>query len=108
MKYDLINRAELPTVRIEIPKRLDDETCRIIEGIVKAVLAAIDSAPSIDAEPVKHGIWEPDWLRFECSLCHKWFKLDFDYSETPTASMNYCPNCGARMDGDVNEQKKAD
>lgn len=94
MKYDLINRAELPTVRIEIPKRLDDETCRIIEGIVKAVRAAIDSAPAIDAEPVKHGIWEPDPYAFLCSKCHKWLEV-----REATASMNYCPHCGAKMDG---------
>ncbi len=58
------------------------------------------TAPTVDAQEVRHGIWEPAWLRFECSLCHKWFKLDFDYSDTPTANMNYCPHCGARMDGE--------
>lgn len=51
-------------------------------------------------EFVRHGIWEPDPYRFVCSECHKWFKLDFNYDDVPTAHMNYCPNCGARMDGE--------
>jgi Zn finger protein HypA/HybF involved in hydrogenase expression len=45
-----------------------------------------------DVVEVKHGEWisecEP---HYECSECHHWFHL-YQY-------MNYCPNCGARMDG---------
>lgn len=52
MKGDLIDRAALSTVRIEIPKKLDDETCRIIEGILKAFKSVIDSAPAVDAVEV--------------------------------------------------------
>lgn len=52
MNRDLIDRAELPTVRIEIPKRLDDETCRIISGLVEAFQTVIKSAPTIDAVEV--------------------------------------------------------
>lgn len=52
MNRDLIDRAELPTVRIEIPKRLDDETCRIISGLVEAFQTVIKSAPTVDAVEV--------------------------------------------------------
>ena len=46
-----------------------------------------------DVEPVKHGHWiECNYgLTFECSEC----KYPTEYSLT-----DYCPNCGAKMDGD--------
>ncbi len=99
MRYDLINRADLPTVRIEIPKRLDDETIGIVEGLVKAFKAVIDSAPAVDAEPVRHGRWfikvNAIDRTFTCNKCRKWI------IPTTNALMNYCPNCGAKMDAEV-------
>ena len=64
------------------------------------VIADIDEAPTIDAEPVKHGVWiEHKWaeenegiliFNYECTVCHAWIR---DKS-------NFCPNCGAKMDGE--------
>ena len=58
----------------------------------------IRNAPTIDAEPVKHGEWIPissnkKWIDVsKCSVCGKQYLLyPIDY--------NYCPQCGARMDG---------
>ena len=52
--------------------------------------------PSADVVEVKHGEWisecEP---HYECSECHHWFHL-YQF-------MNYCPNCGAKMDGEREE-----
>jgi hypothetical protein len=56
----------------------------------------IDEAPTIDAEPVRHGKWIPIMglnrqnEKFICSECI----CQFDYK------FNFCPNCGARMDED--------
>ena len=36
---------------------------------------------------------------FECSVCH-WCCTDTYYGDT--ADYNYCPHCGAKMDGDGN------
>ena len=55
-------------------------------------------APRVDAVEVVHGRWTHDnpWLYgFECNQCGKWI-----LPEDGTADMNYCPNCGAKMDGD--------
>ena len=55
----------------------------------------LQEAPTIEAEPVRHGRWEthsdrPDSLI--CSVC----KCGFDmWKHDPH---NYCPNCGAKMD----------
>ena len=54
----------------------------------------IDNAPTIEAEPVKHGRWEGDG---QCSVC-KDYPLA-RYMRNP----NYCPNCGAKMEEDANE-----
>lgn len=59
----------------------------------------IRNAPTIDAEPVRHGSWTPieegaNGHLMECSLCKSWIFHNFDY-----ASM-YCPDCGAKMDGE--------
>ena len=57
----------------------------------------IEELPAADVELVKHGRWEtnsdrPDSLI--CSIC----KCGFDmWKHDPH---NYCPNCGAKMDGE--------
>ena len=59
----------------------------------------ISEAPTIDAMLVRHGQWKttsnrPDTLI--CSIC----KCGFDmWKHDPH---NFCPNCGAKMDGDEN------
>ena len=57
--------------------------------------------PAADVAPVRHGQWEtisdrPDSLI--CSVC----KCGFDmWKHDPH---NYCPNCGAKMDGGDNNE----
>lgn len=56
-------------------------------------LDMIDDAPTVDAEPVRHGRWtEPYrndiWDCYECSCC----------GEKYDRTWNYCPRCGAKMD----------
>ena len=63
------------------------------------VLARVKTMLDIDAVPVAHGRWDKpvehglpyaaNHLGVVCSYCCKW--SDNDY--------NYCPNCGAKMDG---------
>lgn len=55
----------------------------------------IDEIPSANVALVRHGHWiECNYgLTFECSEC----KYPTEYNLT-----DYCPNCGARMDGDKN------
>ena len=64
------------------------------------ILAEVEYMPTVDAEPVRHGRWidtEPEYCdcyaknAHVCSKCHDFYTLDWKY-------MNYCPNCGAKMD----------
>ena len=58
--------------------------------------AWLDEAPTVDAKPVVHGWWYDDYNdpRFICSECRAWFLV-----ANADGDMNYCPNCGAKMDG---------
>lgn len=58
----------------------------------------IDNAPTIEAEPVKHGEWKyynytdlnnPYCGYYECTVC----------KQHEHTKHKYCPNCGAKMDG---------
>ena len=55
----------------------------------------IDDAPTIDAEPVRHGKWIFESIRghavMTCSECCK-------VQDGQTLCFTYCPNCGSRMD----------
>lgn len=58
----------------------------------------IAELPAVDAAPVVHGYWInhiddlfPEDSMIECSECHEYTHLLPDD--------NYCPNCGAKMDG---------
>lgn len=73
--------------------------CEHLSG--EEILKPVKSA---DVQPVKHGKWEKDEKRnsFEkfCSVCKHEAYWDTDYGQQ---LFDYCPYCGARMDGDTNE-----
>lgn len=67
------------------------------------------SMPTVDAAPVVHGEWIPTFHEyankfercmiadeFHCSQCGVYSKM----------KSHYCPNCGAKMDGGVNDEQK--
>lgn len=73
----------------------------------------IDEMPTIEAEPIKIGHWLPyefgDYHWHKCSVCGKADK----YIETIRngvdlqAIRHFCPICGARMEIEENERKRA-
>lgn len=70
----------------------------IIDGYAWAIRMAVGNAPTVDAVPVKHGRWElvdeAEPRRYGCSKCSclSWY-----------GTYKYCPNCGARMDGETDD-----
>lgn len=58
----------------------------------------LDMIPAADVAPVVHGYnLDKEWPSlFQCSVC-KWSCSDTIPGDT--AEYNYCPNCGAKMDG---------
>ena len=69
-------------------------------GAVDVVGSAIYKLPAADVVPVKHGHWVKEksdvLIHWHCSVCENCY-----YLEEPNA--NYCPNCGAKMDGGEGE-----
>jgi hypothetical protein len=68
-----------------------------------AVQAAIDDAPTIDPESLRpKGRWELQeycWSEaWRCSVCGEEWCFEYDPTE-PAEKVNYCPNCGAKMEG---------
>ncbi len=62
----------------------------------------IESAPTVDAEPVRHGHWEYHTRHqrdcvASCSVCRK--RTTFFFKN----GTKYCPFCGAKMDEEASE-----
>lgn len=69
-------------------------------------LQKIKDIPTIEAEPVRHGRWiqysrNADEMYIECSNCCVASRPRHLQMVTRTGSglPDYCPNCGAQMDG---------
>ncbi|MBS1481554.1 MAG: hypothetical protein HP061_12100 [Christensenellaceae bacterium] len=60
-----------------------------IENAINRVVA--------DVAPVRHGEWIERALRPTCSLCG----FSGSLIDAPISPFKYCPNCGAKMDGDA-------
>ena len=74
---------------------------------VDDTLDYIDSEPAADVVPVRHGRWEDsidEWFGtdvYTCSKCRESYVL---VEGTPKENLwHYCPNCGAKMDGGVDD-----
>lgn len=77
---------------------------------------AIANAPTADVVEVMHGHWKynPNGMdlglgAWECSLCRcRNDNLPMDEKINPRiwAGTKFCPNCGAKMDGERKEQKE--
>lgn len=69
------------------------------------LMGCIEDAPTIEAEPVKHGRWVEKPLdnfrkvEVQCSMCG-WRGVDNYDSYVDICDFNYCPNCGAKMDAE--------
>ena len=74
----------------------------------------VETIPAADVATVVHGTWDKGvdydpygggrYVEWSCSECchivkRGWAVRDKNSDKKPTE--NYCPNCGARMDGDL-------
>ena len=66
-----------------------------------SLIDSIGKLPAADVAPVVHGRWVPTKAPFmneckDCSVC--------GYRTVWGHRYNYCPNCGAKMDGGDNDE----
>lgn len=85
---------------------------RYIEGWNDAVAvfkSMVHGAKAEDVAPVKHGAWIMRGGKFRCSVCDaraNWKReggtggFSFEYEQVKST---YCHNCGAKMDGGMDD-----
>ena len=77
----------------KVPSEVD-YACSALRDMIKR----IRRIPPADVEPVRHGRWKPyDDAIHACSIC------GFTSHRAYDKVFKYCPNCGARMDGESDE-----
>lgn len=67
---------------------------------IEDVIADIDTMPTVDIKPTKHGHWVeyPKPHYFKCSECEYIVPYRKAVSVNGEREYNYCPSCGAIMD----------
>lgn len=111
MMDDLIRRSDALEALGDCP----DNWCDTLEEIQAVAdwrihTDAIKGVKAVDAVPVAHGRWvkmtgmmPPEYHgHYECSECG-WHMKGLRNSWTREEEMTYCPNCGAKMDGERRE-----
>ena len=90
---EYINREALRDELLSIP--IDTSNlygCGILEGLDRAT-KRLNEQPAADVAPVVYGRWIASHDEFcTCSICK--YPVYVGWNQT-----NYCPNCGAKMDG---------
>lgn len=87
-------------------------SCRLNDA-----LNALDDTPTADVEKVRHGEWEDvacydaeeigvtEIASMRCNKCERFHSTVYRYGN-PIEMMNYCPFCGAKMDGENDERRR--
>ena len=91
-------------------QEITDALCAAADGstaTIAAFMDLVDRLPSADVAEVVHGEWlnfVGDYVTAECSVCGECYDTS-DYNDKEHFDMvkqlnKYCPNCGAKMDGE--------
>lgn len=95
---EYIEREEINEAMKEV---CDDPSCPMY--VAAEIAQIIDCAPAADVVPVVHGkwIWHKEEFEYECSACYCRFDYNptFENFEHGFHYANWCPYCGAKMDG---------
>jgi len=79
---------------------------KISEEAAHEMAKRVAEMPTVEAEPVKHGRWIIDYAEgskiyhAHCSECNKEPDRNIGGDYYIDKLSDFCPNCGARMDGD--------
>ena len=77
-----------------------------VEGCFSDMISAYDviMLPVADVAPVRHGRWEKQNGLYSCSECGKTCPYDVQADVIEYWACNYCPHCGAKMDGGADNE----
>ena len=84
------------------PDIQDDE----LRPTLKSIREFVNNRQAVDAEPMRHGRWiqvktAPSY--HYCSYCKSTHKMTMSCNKY--VLLKYCPNCGAKMDGEDNNDR---
>lgn len=95
---ELIDRAKLLEYLAAIkPDEYVSAYGEAAVDVINHVETYVSEAPTIEAEPVRHGRWKKKNGEIYCTNCKK-SKWSESF-ELMLRRFNFCPNCGTRMDG---------
>lgn len=81
------------------PDYMEDWATELKHAVICDLKDAVETLPAADVAPVRRAVWRrysPFTDTYECSNCGEQV-IDEQFRT------NYCPNCGARMDGGAEE-----
>ena len=100
-----IDKAELLDALARLKERWGNTFTA--EGVGEAI-EKVKQAYTADVVEVRHGFWTAHPASYECSICGNEFFVEGyaeDYDAVEDYDLHYCPNCGAKMDGERKEQE---
>lgn len=106
MGMRLIDANALKVVLINIANNMQDNGYPSYASAIGEAISVVEHRPTLDYAPVRHGEWVglefdgyadgcPVYDLWECSECKGEHKGEYD------TLTDYCPNCGATMDGGI-------
>lgn len=102
-KEDAIKELELLHVTAAAPAgSVAGESCRTVNDALDMAIYALREPPRVRAHWIEKQ--NPQWRAYshdECSECGWWNTRNakcYDNGKRGGHSLNYCPNCGAKMD----------
>ena len=99
---EYIKREEAIKIAESYKPRNGSSFCRN-RGIADYIAEDISMIPYADVAPVRHGQWiciRKGYEEYECSVCHGMDSNCSDYyADHVVTEQEYCPFCGAKMDG---------
>lgn len=82
------------------------DNAKNIANLLKKFEVHVAATGSADVVEVKHGRWEKTeddfymgLTTFKCSVCREEWVFE-DMTDVDNLNYHYCPNCGAKMDGE--------
>ncbi len=92
--------------KIETLSSEENDRASAVCSALESVIDAITDAEKVDDEHVRHGRWfVTEYEYFCCSLCYRSYFNGCDSTKEAKLKLEngdyyqYCPNCGAKMDG---------
>ena len=77
---------------------VEDDISDAVSNCAGIARKLVERMPTLDVVPVVRGRWDIDksFIPFVCTCS----KCSASYDTDGAFEWNYCPNCGAKMDGD--------